>query len=77
MTVYNILYNLMKAEQWLFGGEQIVSVYMYLSLRCTKFKWKKLRIIIEKNGCDLYLENLSPVELYVKILLYKSNMSLT
>lgn len=49
---------------------------MYLSLRCTKFKWKKLCIVIEKNGHDLYLENLSPVELYIKIFLYKSNMSL-
>lgn len=38
MNVYNMLYNLMKAEQWLFGGEQIICVYMYLSLRCTKFK---------------------------------------
>lgn len=30
MNVYNMLYNLMKAEQWLFGGEQIVCVYIYL-----------------------------------------------
>lgn len=38
VNVYNMLYNLMKTEQWLFGGEQIVCVYMFLSLRCTKFK---------------------------------------
>lgn len=75
MNVYNMLYNLMKAEQWLFSGEQIVCVCVYLSLRCTEFKWKKLCIVKEKNGRDLNTENLSPVELYIKILLSCTNLT--
>lgn len=51
-------------------------MYVFI-LRYTEFKCKKLCIVREKNGRDLNLENLSPVELYIKILLHKSNMSLT
>lgn len=30
MNEYNILYNLMKAEQWLCGDKQIVCICIYL-----------------------------------------------